>query len=404
MNRKSKVTIIGAGPAGLFCAYQLIKNHIPVEIFEATSGQCKKFLIAGSSGLNLTHSEEVAKFKLRYGKDSELFEKYLQDFSPKDLQEWCKTLGVETFIGTSGRVFPTKMSAAGMLKTWKNEIIESGLCKIHSSHKFLGFKDPKTLIIENNSAKKEIEIETLIFATGGGSWKSTGSDGSWIKAFQSLDVETKEFLPMNCGFQRSWSPEFQDKVDNSPLKNVVIKFESHEVRSECMLTPYGIEGTGIYAISNYIRDEIIKNDQATISLDLRPDTSTQQLIERLSRPRGKNSLSNFLRKVIKLNQVESTLLRELLSKEEFNDMTTLAHKIKNLEIIVESTRPTDEAISTSGGVLMSEVSEDLQLLKHPHIYLCGEMLDWDAPTGGYLLQGCFSTAFRVAKTIITKSN
>jgi uncharacterized flavoprotein (TIGR03862 family) len=397
-----KVTIIGAGPAGLFCAYQLVKNGIQVEIFEATSGPCKKFLVAGSSGLNLTHSEELPNFIKRYGKDAETFENYLQDFGPTDLQKWCNDLGVETFVGTSGRVFPTKMSAAAMLKNWREEMMRSNLCEIHFSHKFIGLKDSHTLIIENNSKQFEHKGNLIIFATGGASWKSTGSDGSWLSAFKKLGIETRDFLPMNCGFERSWSREFIEKVDNSPLKNVVIKYEERELRSECMLTTYGIEGTGIYALSNHIRDGIIKNGSASIYLDLRPDSAREQLLEKLSKSRGKNSLSNFLRKSIKLTQVESLLLRELLSKEEFNDMEILVQKLKNLEIRVNKTRPLDEAISTSGGVLMNEVNSDLQLKKHPHIYLCGEMLDWDAPTGGYLLQGCFSTAFRVIKTILKK--
>lgn len=397
---QTKVTIIGAGPAGLFCAYQLIKNGIQVEIFEATSGPCKKFLIAGSSGLNLTHSEELPKFVERYGKDAKIFEKYLQDFGPKDLQSWCEQLGVETFIGTSGRVFPTKMSAAAMLKNWRDEIMQSGLCEINFSHKFLGFKDSNTLLLKHNSTEKEHHSNTIIFATGGASWKSTGSDGSWLNAFKTLGIEAKDFLPMNCGFERDWSNEFKERVDNSPLKNVIIKYKGRELRSECMLTTYGIEGTGIYALSNHIRDGIISKQRTSIFLDLRPDSSKDQLMQKLSKSRGKNSLSNFLRKSIKLTQVESLLLRELLTKEEFNDMGVLADRIKNLEIKVDRARPIDEAISTSGGILMSEVNTDLQLKKYPHIYLCGEMLDWDAPTGGYLLQGCFSTAFRVAKSIV----
>ena len=394
-----KVTIIGAGPAGLFSAYLLTKANIPVVIYDAMSGPCKKFLIAGSSGLNLTHSEDLDKFIQRYGESAEFLRPMIESFTPQDLRDWCEELGVETFVGTSGRVFPTTMSAAAMLKKWRDEINQTGLCEFKYSHKFKAFKNDKVLVFKNSNEEIEVEIEKAIFALGGGSWKSTGSDGSWLDAFKELGIKTRDFLPMNCGFERTWSDEFQAKVDNSPLKNVVIKFQGREIRTECMLTPYGIEGTGIYALSNHIRDEILKNSSATIELDLRTDLSVEKIIEKLDKPRGKNSLSNFLRKSLKLTKIEMTLLRELLSKDEFNDTQLLAKSIKSLKIELTSIRPLDEAISTSGGLLLREVDHDLRLKNHSHIFICGEMLDWDAPTGGYLLQACFSQANHIYQNL-----
>ncbi|OIQ17952.1 MAG: hypothetical protein BM556_11040 [Bacteriovorax sp. MedPE-SWde] len=395
------VTIIGGGPAGLFCAYMLVKNGIQVELFEATSGLCKKFLIAGSSGLNLTHSEELNKFSKRYGVNSQYFTSLLEDFSPKDLQDWCADLDVETFTGSSGRIFPTKMSAASMLKNWKAQLDESHLFTLKTQHKFLKFITPNKLqFLKAGKDLVEIDTETTVFATGGSSWKSTGSDGNWANAFIEKGIKLIPFTPMNCGFEREWSQEFKKKIDSSPLKNVVIQAGNSSIRSEMMLTIYGVEGTGIYALSNHIRDAITNSGSTTISLDLRPDLTEEEILKRLNKPRGKNSLTNFLRKSLKVTNTESVLLRELLSKEDFQDIEKLSKAFKKLDIELLRTRPIDEAISTSGGVSFKELDENLMLKQYEGIYICGEMIDWDAPTGGYLLQGCFSTAFRVAQSIL----
>jgi len=395
----NKITIIGAGPAGLFCAYLLTKNGIPVEIYDSMSGPCRKFLIAGSSGLNLTHNEELDAFIERYGESSGFLAPIIRSFTPTDLRSWCKELGVDTFVGSSGRVFPSTMSAAQMLKNWRKSILDSGLCDFYYNHKFLRFDSPQRLVFNDQETEKIVSTQRVIFALGGGSWKNTGSDGSWLKAFNDLGIKTKDFLPMNCGFKRSWSEEFKNKVDNSPLKNVVIKFQAKEIRTECMLTQYGLEGTGIYALSNLIRDEIIENKRAVIELDLRSDLSLENILEKIKKPRAKNSLSNFLRKSLKLTKTELSLLRELLSKEEFNNLDILATKVKSLKIELDGINALDEAISTSGGILLSEVDDDLSLKSHSHMYICGEMLDWDAPTGGYLLQACFSMAYTIAQIL-----
>lgn len=400
----NKVTIIGAGPAGLYSAYLLTKNGIKVDIYDAMSGPCKKFLIAGSSGLNLTHSETIDKFIQRYGKDANFFAPLLESFNAENLRQWCQQLEVETFVGSSGRVFPTTMTAAQMLKSWREEIENTNLATFHFNHQFIGFQDKnsKKLLFKSETEERVIDSENSLFALGGASWKKTGSDGSWLNSFKELELSTRDFLPMNCGFTRSWSTKFQTDVDNSPLKNIVISFKDRSIRTECMLTPYGIEGTGIYALSNEIRDEIISKQRAQIQIDLRPDLSLEEIQKRLAKARGKNSISNFLRKSLKINKTEINLLRDILSKEEFEDLKTLGIKLKALPIEFNGIRPMDEAISTSGGISMDEINQQLQLKKYPHLWVCGEMLDWEAPTGGYLLQACFSMAHRASLSIIAK--
>lgn len=396
----NKVVIVGGGPAGLFSAYLLLKKGYEVDLYEGTSGVGKKFLVAGHGGLNLTHSEEHSQFIKRYGDNEKAFDSLLQDFSPSDLREFCNELGVETFIGSSGRVFPTKMKAAEMILSWTKLLKSHRGFNIFTKYKLIDINQDKELtFLVDGSEKVQVSSETLIVSLGGGSWKKTGSDGSWIECFKKLGIEVLAFQSANSGFETEWSSNLLDKTDNDPVKNVRLHIDNENVKGEIMLTPYGVEGGAFYAISRFIREKINIYTKATILIDLKPDLELSIVKEKLNKPRGKNSLSNHLRKQLKITGTAFILLKELTSKDDFLDMNVLAERIKSLELTLNKTRPLDESISTAGGVSFNEVDNSLMLKKIPGLYVIGEMLDWEAPTGGYLLQGCFSTAFRAVKGI-----
>ena len=396
------VTIFGAGPAGLFCAYQLVKKGLKVSLYDHQGGVGKKFLVAGHGGLNLTHSEDLDAFSKRYGKDHLLFEDFLSQFSPQDLRDWCHELGVETFVGSSGRVFPVSMKSAEILFIWLDYLKKSPLFEIHLKHKLIDidFENLKAKIQTIDQKEREISADAFVYALGGASWKKTGSDGSWTKIFQEHQIECIPFEPMNCGFEKKWSNYFKEKIDRYPLKNIGLSLNKQRVLGEMMLTPYGIEGTSVYALSREIREDLKKNNQATVSLDLCPHWSEEKVYEQLQIRKKKVSKSAYLNKAFKFSKQVNILLKEVLNAHQYDDDLILAKNIKALPICVDSIRPIDEAISTSGGVSWEEVDRHLQLRKYPHHFIIGEMLDFDAPTGGYLLQGAFSTAYVAAQKII----
>ncbi len=399
MKTNRKITIVGGGPSGLFCAYLLLKSGHAIDLYDSSSGLGKKFLIAGNGGLNLTHSEELTSFTTRYGKNEYLFKSLINDFSPSDLRQWCLDLGVETFIGSSGRIFPREMSAGKVLVNWTRELKSHDSFNLFLKHRLVGLDSDKRLIFENEGKEVSVMGDTIIFALGGASWKKTGSDGIWKSTVESIGVRVDEFLPMNCGLERAWSEYFKENNNHTFLKHVEVSFKERKSKGDITLTSYGLEGGAIYALSHFVRDEVLKNGKASISLDLRPALSTEAIKRKLGTRPKKMSLSNHLRKALNFDSYTFTLLKELLEAEDFNDSNLLAKKIKNLEIEVNGFRPLDEAISTSGGVCFSQLSEGMELKAIPGLYFCGEMLDFDAPTGGYLLQGCFSTAWRVAEAI-----
>lgn len=404
MNKKTKkkVIIVGAGPAGLFCAYLLLKKGHQVEVYDQSTGPAKKFLIAGNGGLNLTHSEDLKSFSGRYGKDEKLFYELIQEFSPEDLRSFCEDLGVETFVGTSGRVFPKNLKAAQILLSWLKALKSDPNFGLYLKHSLIGIDagaKELELTFKNPDTQIKVAGERVILAMGGASWKKTGSDGKWKPLLEKLRVEVKEFKPMNCGFERPWSKHFVESIERAPLKNVEISFQDKSVRGEIMLTEFGIEGGGIYALSNHIRDGIEQDGSAKIFLDLKPDLTQEDVLKKISKRKPKDSFSNHLRKALGFTKVENTLLKELTSIEEYQNHARLAETIKKLEVELFKTRPIDEAISTSGGVAFHELDEWFQLKAIPGLYIAGEMLNFEAPTGGYLLQGCFSSAYRVVSGI-----
>jgi uncharacterized flavoprotein (TIGR03862 family) len=391
-----KVIVIGAGPGGLFCAYHLLKMGFQVDMYDQMSGVGKKFLVSGVGGLNLTHSEEPQQFCSRYGDQKKRFEKLLEDFSPSDLRDWCRELEVETFIGSSGRVFPKKMNAVEMLNNWMSKLKSFEGFQLFLNHRLIDILEDKTLVFENKSV--ESTDQSIILSLGGASWEKTGSDGKWRQFLEKRGVLVKPFRPMNCGFETPWTNHFISKIGHSPIKNIAVRFQGHTIAGEVMLTPFGVEGGAIYACSNLIRNQIEKEQKAVIEVDLKPHLSCEEILVRLKKKKNKTSMSNHLRKSINLDSSSILLLRELVPKEKMHDFQYLASKIKSLEIPLLKTRPLSEAISTSGGVCFTGLTDNFELSSLPGVYIVGEMLDFEAPTGGYLLQGTFSTAWRVIKS------
>ena len=403
------VAIIGGGPAGLMAAEVLSQQHIKVDVYDSMSSLGRKFLMAGKSGLNLTHSEPFEKFVSRYGNRRKEIEKWLMDFTPDDLREWAHRLGVETFVGTSGRVFPKEMKASPLLRVWLKRLNEAGV-RFHLKHRWIGFvnstqggvlaagdgDESKVHIkFETSDGIKSIRADAVILALGGGSWARLGSDGAWVNWLKQAGVKVEALKPSNCGFDVAWSPHFRGKFNGHPIKSVVLSFESFRQQGEFIVTKEGVEGSLIYAASALIRDAIEVKGEAVISLDMAPDRSHEWLFEKLSKPRGSRSMSSHLEKTVGLKGVKAGLLYEFVSKEDLLSVEKLTSSIKQLRIPLIAPRPLDEAISSAGGVTFESLNENLMIRELPGVFCAGEMLDWEAPTGGYLLTACFASG-RVA--------
>ena len=406
MQNKKKIIIVGGGPSGLFCAFQLLKRGYQVELFDHMSAPGKKFLVAGNGGLNITHSEKLEDFSPNYGKDTAIFTELLNSFSADDLRSWCNEIGVETFIGSSGRVFPTTFKAADVLKKWLTIMKSNENFTLKLKHKLIAIS--KDLELTFTFDNKEHHVETknciTILALGGGSYQKTGSDGQWIEMVKKLNIEVAELAPMNCGFEHSWSDFFIEKIDRAPLKNISLTHQKASVSGELMITPFGFEGGAIYALSSSLRDEIDSCGEASMFVDLKPQLSLTDLTKKILNRKKKESLSNFLRKTVKISKEGVALINELSQRDKLSESDYLASQIKHLKITLASTRSLEEAISTSGGVTFSSLDKSLECLSYPDLYFAGEMLDFEAPTGGYLLQGCFTTAWRVAQSIVSKDS
>lgn len=393
------VNIVGAGASGLFAAYHLLAAGFKVNLFDQMSAVGKKFLVAGYGGLNITHSEDLDQYVLKYGDNSDRFADYLEAFSPERLRLWCEELGVETFVGSSGRVFPKHMKAATMLKSWVSKLKSYDGFELFLNHKLVNI-DNKELTFEFVEEEFKFPKEQTILGLGGASWSKTGSDGKWVSILKGLGIELAPFAPMNSGFNVEWSEHFKEKFEIAPLKNITLNLDDHIERSDIMLTQYGIEGSGVYTLGLHIRKKIEAEGSCTVLLDLKPDLELSEIKKRLTDKPNKVSLSNYLRKKLKLDGIDYSLLKECSSKEQFQDLEQLANLIKNLPIKCDSPTSLEESISVAGGVMFNNLDENLMLKKYPGIYVTGEMLDWEAQTGGYLLQGCFSTAFVAVQAII----
>ena len=369
-------------------AEQLTNAGFKVDLYDAMPTVGRKFLLAGLGGLNITHSEAYETFCTRYAQYQDSLQATLDDFTPSDLRRWCESLGINTFVGTSGRVFPKEMKAAPLLRAWLKRLRENGLT-IHPKHRWLGWNDQGKIIFESPEGEVRRDYDVLILTLGGGSWKKLGSDGQWLPILEAQGIATTPLLSSNCGFICEWSDHLK-QFAGSPLKTVAIRFRdgnnAEEKRlGEFILTERGVEGSLIYAFSARLRETIRKQGSATFSLDLCPNHTTEQLSKILGKKPKNKTLSTYLKSRLKLDVAKRALLFEVLKRHNFNNVEMLSAMLKNIAITVKATTPIDEAISTAGGVRISALNSQLMLNDKPGVFCAGEMLDWDAPTGGYLL-------------------
>jgi len=389
-NPSPVVAVIGGGPAGLMAAETLLRGGARVELYDSMPSVGRKFLVAGRGGLNLTHSEPREQFLARYGARRRQLEALLAQFGPDELRQWAADLGIQTFVGTSGRVFPVGMKAAPLLYAWRQRLSVSGLT-FHQRHKWLGWTPDGCLRFETPNGEKTVRAGAVVLALGGASWPQLGSTGTWTGILAERGVDIAPFKPSNCGFDVRWTEHFRAKFDGQPLKSVTITFKELKKQGEFIITKDGVEGSLIYALSAPLRDKIEATGSAVIRLDLAPDWTRERLAERLSQPRGSRSASSHLEKTVSIKGVKAGLLWEFVPKADFADPQKLAAAIKDLPVPLIAPRPIGEAISTAGGVTFASLDEHLMLRALPGVFCTGEMLDWEAPTGGYLITACMST-------------
>ena len=400
----SAIVIIGGGPSGLMAAEQLTQAGYSVDLYDAMPSVGRKFLLAGIGGLNITHSEPFEDFIQRYAERTETLLPYLRDFGAEQLRTWCHDLGIETFIGTSGRVFPKAMKAAPLLRAWLTRLKQQGL-RIHARHRWLGWNQHGQLRFAHAYGEKTVDYSALILALGGGSWKKLGSDGAWYPWLAQRGIELAPLQPSNCGFLCNWSEHLRHHYAGSPVKSIALQFtdlqgKTETRRGELIITHQGVEGSLIYAFSARLRHTLLAQHQATFYLDLLPQHSLAQVQTTLAHKPANKSLGSFLKSKWKLEGIKSALIFEKLPKEKTGDMLFIAQLLKALPITVTATTPLDEAISTAGGVKFEALHTSLMLKTMPGVFCAGEMLDWDAPTGGYLLTACFATGKQVGLSAV----
>ncbi|RAN48680.1 NAD(FAD)-utilizing dehydrogenase [Herbaspirillum rubrisubalbicans] len=400
----SRVAVIGAGPAGLMAAEVLAAHGVAVDVYDAMPSAGRKFLLAGRGGMNITHSEAQPDFLPRYGKRREQVAPFVRRFDGEQLRAWIHELGIETFVGSSGRVFPREMKAAPLLRAWLHRLRQAGV-QFHMRHRWLGWQEDGALRLAHPEGEIAVRPDAVVLALGGGSWPRLGSDGSWVPLLQARQVEVAPLLPSNCGFELDWSAHFRERFAGEPVKPVVASTAQasggvQNRRGEFIVTAEGIEGSLVYAMSAALRDTIAAEGSARLYLDLLPDWPLEKVEAELAHPRGARSLSSHLQSRLHLKGVKAGLLRELLSKEDFADMGKLARAIKALPLTVWRTRPLAEAISSAGGVSFEALDDELMLRALPGVFCAGEMLDWEAPTGGYLLTACFATGRAAAAGVL----
>ncbi|WP_445571289.1 TIGR03862 family flavoprotein [Pseudomonas sp. E102] len=386
------IAIIGGGPAGLMAAEVLSQAGVQVDLYDSMPSVGRKFLLAGVGGMNITHSEAFPAFLSRYGERSPNIAPLLRAFGADELCQWIQGLGIDTFVGSSGRVFPTDMKAAPLLRAWLKRLRDAGVV-IHTRHRWHGWSPDGGLRIASPDGEKTLFPDATLLALGGGSWSRLGSDGAWMLSLEQRGVALAPLQPSNCGFDvAAWSDFMIGKFAGAPLKNIAIGLDDDVPRlGECVITATGLEGSLIYALSAAIREAINQHGSATIHLDLLPGRPVDKILQALNKPRGSRSMAKHLHSQLGLDGVKAALLRELTSADCFADMTRLAKAIKALPVTLVKTRPLDEAISSAGGVTFEALDERLMLKQLPGVFCAGEMLDWEAPTGGYLLTACFAS-------------
>lgn len=399
------LAIIGAGPAGLMAAETARAAGLDVDVYEAKGSVGRKFLLAGVGGMNLTHGEPRPAFDRRYGERATEIGRWLDDFDADALRAWAHGLGVETFVGSSGRVFPADLKAAPLLRAWVHRLRASGV-RIHAHHRWLGWTDDGALHVDTPEGERTLHADATVLALGGGSWPQLGSDGAWQPWLAARGVEVAPLRPSNCGFDIGWSDHLASRHAGAPLKPVVAHWRDADGRErqrqgECVITATGIEGSLVYALSAMLRDAIAREGSATLTLDLAPDHPLERLERDLARPRGKRSLSEHLRRQAGIAGVKAALLHETLDKSVLENPAALARAIKRFELHLKQPRPLAEAISSAGGVRLEALDDGLMLKALPGTFCAGEMLDWEAPTGGYLLTACFASGRRAGRAAAT---
>ena len=393
------IVVIGGGPAGLMAAEAASAAGAQVDLYDSMASVGRKFLLAGKGGLNLTHSEPSEKFLSRYGPRRAQIAPLLASFGSGALRAWARRLGIETFVGTSGRVFPIDLKAAPLLRAWLRRLRQAGV-QFHMRHRWSGWDEQGALRFATPEGNRCVQANSVVLALGGGSWPKLGSDATWVPLFEGRGIHITPLKPANCGFDVGWSEHFRTKFAGHPVKSVAIVVRNDAGAEswhpgEFVITETGVEGGVIYAVSAYLRDEILAKGVTTLRLDLAPDRDVPRLTHYLSRPRGKRTMATHLQRQAHIEGVKAGLLREVVSKEDFADPARLAAAIKSLPLRLVAPRPLEEAISTAGGVSFEALDERLMIRALPGLFCAGEMLDWEAPTGGYLLTACLATG-RVA--------
>ena len=393
------VAIVGGGPAGLMAAEVLSRGGVQVDLYDAMPSVGRKFLMAGKGGMNITHSEPMAAFRARYGTRQTNIAPLLDTFGPEALCAWIHELGFTTFIGSSGRVFPSDMKAAPLLRAWLHRLRESGV-RFQMRHRCCALTEKKngktTLHFSTPTGEQVVKADAIVMALGGGSWAKLGSDGRWVSMLEQAGVAVAPLRPSNCGFDVGWSAHFRERFAGQPIKPVITSFTDatgihHQRPGEFVVTENGVEGSLIYALSAPLRDLIAANGIATLSLDLLPGHDLQRVIAEIAHPHGSRSLSSHLQSRLGIKGVKAGLLREFVPEKDFANPERLGAAIKALPVPLIAPRPLDEAISSAGGVLFEALNEQLMIRSLPGVFVAGEMLDWEAPTGGYLLTACFAS-------------
>ncbi|EPJ92257.1 TIGR03862 family flavoprotein [Pseudomonas sp. CFII68] len=386
------VAIIGGGPAGLMAAEVLSQAGLQVDLYDGMPSVGRKFLLAGVGGMNITHSEAFPAFLSRYAERAANIAPLLRAFGANELCEWIHGLGIDTFVGSSGRIFPTDMKAAPLLRAWLKRLRDAGVA-IHTRHRWLGWNPDGSVRIASPEGEKTLRPDATLLALGGGSWSRLGSDGAWMLALEQRGVPLAPLQPSNCGFEvEAWSDLMISKFAGAPLKNIAMGLNDDVPRlGECVITATGLEGSLVYALSAPVREAINQHGSATIHLDLLPGRPVDKIQQALSKPRGSRSMAKHLHSQLGIDGAKAALLRELTPAECFTDPARLAQAIKALPVTLVKTRPLDEAISSAGGVTFEALDERLMLKQLPGVFCAGEMLDWEAPTGGYLLTACFAS-------------
>ncbi|HEY4529626.1 MAG TPA: TIGR03862 family flavoprotein [Luteimonas sp.] len=399
-----RVAVVGGGPAGLFAAERLRAAGCEVHVFEAKGSVGRKFLVAGKGGLNLTHSDPPALFASRYRERAGEVGGWLEAFDAAALREWALGLGIPTFVGTSGRVFPEDLKAAPLLRGWVRRLRAQGV-HLHVHHRWAGWTGQGALRFEAPGGELAFEADATLLALGGGSWPELGSDGAWVGVLRGAGIDVASLRPANCGFDVGWSPHFAARHAGAPLKPVVAYWREadqslHALQGECVVSGHGIEGSLVYAISAPLREAIARDGGVTLVLDLVPGRDLARLERELVRPRGKRSVSDHLRRACGIDGAKAGLLREVLGADAMRDPRAVAAAAKRLPLRLRAPRPIAEAISSAGGVRLEALDVDLMLGARPGTFAAGEMLDWEAPTGGYLLTACFASAMVAANGVL----